>query len=218
MKYIVANWKAHFNTTEMHNWLHTFSGLPLNKCGQNVEIILCPPLPFLSLVSDALYDPMIKVGVQNVSHFEQGTHTGEVTADMLDGVVDYAIIGHSERRLEYHETNEMIEKKCESALNAHIQPILCIRGKDDVIFEHVHFVAYEPIEAIGSGNNMSIEEVIAVKKTLNLSPDQNFIYGGSVKAENASEYLLSDEIDGVLVGGSTLDPHELFAIALSART
>ena len=218
MKYIVANWKAHFDLKEMHNWIRAFSHMPLKKCEHHVEIILCPPSPFISLINESLYEPFIKIGVQDVSRFPQGTYTGEVAATSYDGLVDYAIVGHSERREHLKETDDIIMEKCERAFEASIEPILCVRDNKDLIHKKVNFVAYEPVGAIGNGDNMPLAEVIAMKKHLKLSPDQKFLYGGSVHPENAAEYLASDEIDGVLVGGSTLKPDELFDITLAART
>lgn len=218
MKYIVANWKAHFDLKEMHNWIRTFSRMPLKKCEHYVEIILCPPSPFISLMNELLYEPFIKIGAQDVSQFPQGSYTGEVTAASYEGLVDYAIIGHSERRKHLKETDDIIQEKCERAFDSSIEPILCVRDNKDLIHKKVNFVAYEPVGAIGNGDNMPFAEVIAMKKHLKLSPDQKFLYGGSVHPENAAEYLASDEIDGVLVGGSTLKPDELFDIALAART
>jgi triosephosphate isomerase len=218
MKYIVANWKAHFNLTEVHDWIHAFSALPLGKCEGKVEIIICPPFPFLHIVNEALYEPMIKIGAQDISQFSPGAYTGEVVAETLSGIVDYAIVGHSERRIQLNESDEMLAKKCERALAQHIEPILCVRNEQDIIHENVTFVAFEPVEAIGSGNNLPVEKVLETKKLLGISGHQKFLYGGSVKPDDASEYLSSPEIDGVIVGGSSLLPEEIFAIALAART
>jgi triosephosphate isomerase len=218
MKYIVANWKAHFSLEEVQKWLHDFSALPLNKCEGKVEIIICPPFPFLEALSDRLYEPMIKIGAQDISQFTQGAHTGEVTAETLSGLVDYVIIGHSERRGQLGEADETIATKCERALEHNIQPILCVRGQQDAIHKTVQFIAYEPVEAIGSGENMPLNEVVTMKKSLSLAPEQKFLYGGSVKPDDAAIYLQSSDIDGVIVGGSSLIPDELFAIALAART
>lgn len=218
MKYIVANWKAHFTVEKLYTWLHHFSALPLKKCGENIEIIICPPFPFLQNVDEVLYDPIIKIGAQDVSQFTSGAYTGEVTAETLSGIVDYAIIGHSERRIHLHETDDHIKEKCERALEQHIQPILCVRNEQDLIHKNIPFVAYEPINAIGTGNNVDIEEVVNMKRILPLDKDTKFLYGGSVKPHDAAVYLSSPEIDGVLVGGSSLVPEELFNIALAART
>ncbi len=218
MKYIVANWKAHFDLKEMNHWIRTFSRMPLKKCEKSVEIILCPPSPFITLISELLYEPFIKIGTQDVSQFPQGSYTGEIAASSYEGLVDYAILGHSERREHLKETDEIIHEKCERAFEATIEPILCVRDSKDIIHKKVNFVAYEPVEAIGNGDNMPLAEVVAHKKLLNLSTQQKFLYGGSVHPQNAAEYLTSDEIDGVIVGGSTLKPEELFAIALAART
>lgn len=217
MKYIVANWKAHFDLTEAYHWLHTFAALPLEQLEGGVEVILCPPYPLLSIVNDILYDPFIKLGSQDVSQYEPGAHTGEVTAKTLSGIVDYAIVGHSERRSQYSESNEVIAAKCDRALAEHINPIICVRGSQDVIPKNCTFVAFEPIEAIGTSNNMPIADVLITKQNLHLSDTHVFLYGGSVTSQNAQEYLQSDKIDGVLVGSASLNPKELFAIALATK-
>lgn len=218
MKYIVANWKAHFTLVELHKWLHSFLSLPLKKCGDEVEIIICPPFPFLQIVNDAIYDPIVKIGSQDISQFSTGAYTGEVTATTLSGIVDYAIIGHSERREHFGETDKDLGRKCERALDQDIAPILCVRNEKDHIHKNVSFVAYEPIDAIGTGKNVALEEMLEIKQQLSINNTTKFLYGGSVKPDNAATYLTSPHIDGVLVGGSSLIPEELFAIALAAKT
>ncbi|KXK12038.1 MAG: Triosephosphate isomerase [Microgenomates bacterium OLB23] len=217
MKYIVANWKAHFNLEELHAWIHEFSTLPLNKLVDEVEIIICPPYPFLHLINEKLYHSTIKIGSQDVSSLEPGAYTGEVVAESLIGIVDYAIVGHSERRSHFSESEEVIAKKCDRALKNHIRPILCVRNNSDVIYPSARLVAFEPVEAIGTDSNMPIEEVLKIRALLTLGAEQKFLYGGSVQQDNATEYLSSLDIDGVLVGGASLKPQELFSIALAAK-
>lgn len=222
MKYFIANWKANKNYAEATAWVTEFSDL-LQKNTElqtklengTVGIIICPPAPFLSLLQ-----PLTKqfknvfIGAQTVSDKESGSFTGEVTAKSLEGLCSYTILGHSERRINYGETNELLAVKTAQALKAGIKPILCVRDASDTIFENVTFIAFEPVSAIGTGSNMPAQEVIETKKTLQLPQDAIFIYGGSVNAQTAPEYLQSDEIHGFLIGGASLQPSSFLDIVV----
>jgi triosephosphate isomerase (TIM) len=220
MKLIIANWKAYKNFTETQQWLDSF--LPLvdadEKLRQNLgenklEIIICPPVPFIGMVKERIKTYQnIHVGAQNISSVEEGKFTGEITAKSLFGLVDYAIIGHSERRTIYHEQEEAIAKKTLLAQQFQIEPILCIRDEKDQIYPHIKIIAYEPESAIGTGNNMHVSQVVEMKKKLGLTTETAFLYGGSVTKDTYSDYLASGEIDGLLIGAASLDPNHFHAI------
>lgn len=218
MKYIVANWKAYFNLTQTHEWARTFSSLPLDVFIDKVTFIVCPPFPFIHVINELLYHPSVKIGAQDVSRFPEGPYTGEVTAQSLSGMVDYVIVGHSERRIHLKEDDKIIEEKCVMACSQGITPIVCVRNTADKIPDNVTFIAYEPVEAIGSGKNASLQEVLEIRKQLHISASHQFFYGGSVKADNAKDYLFPDEIQGVILGGASLEPKELFAIGKVAAS
>lgn len=216
MKYFVANWKAHKNLAETEEWFQIFK----EKLSQNtkiidalqqnkLQIVICPPHSLLSRVHElvtALSLPNIAVGAQDVSSYDEGSYTGEDAAKNLEGLVKYVIIGHSERRRLRGETEEEIEKKIKRIQARGIEPLLCIRGTEDKIVEGVKFIVYEPVHAIGTGENEKPEEVLKMRESLHLAPDIKFFYGGSVNGEDIASYLGSDRIDGFFIGGASLDP------------
>jgi triosephosphate isomerase len=139
---------------------------------EGVEKVACPPFPFLALVDSALRGSSIKVGAQNLHWQPHGAYTGEVSAAMLQGLVEFVIIGHSERRAYFCETDETVNKKLKAALAAGLRPILCVGetereragGKtDEVLIRQTRgalvdvdlpagfAIAYEPVWAIGTG-------------------------------------------------------------------
>lgn len=217
MKYIFGNWKAHKNLRETQQWIDAFTSRDLNVFKDSVRVIVCPPFPFIEILAEAFsaYDH-IHVGAQDVSMFGPGAYTGDVTAHTLAGLVDYAIIGHSEKRKYFNEANAHVEAKFQSARLEGIEPLVCVRGTEDALPDDVRFVAYEPVEAIGTGYNEPPESVLEMKNMLNLTRDHVYIYGGSVTADNVAEYLRNDEIDGVLPGGASLDVDAFYNLLTAA--
>ncbi len=217
MKYIIANWKAQKNLSDVHSWIEAFKSYDLSII-KNTHVVLCPPYPFITLVSEAFKDNQsFSIGAQDLSSFAPGKYTGEVTAHSLSGLVTFVIIGHSERRNFLKETPEILAQKADRAAAASIKSIFCIRGPQDAIPTDVPFIAYEPVGAIGSGKNASIEEILSVKSMITLPPQSMFIYGGSANQHDIESYMSSDEIDGVLVGTASLDPTEFYALIEGAE-
>lgn len=224
-KYIIANWKANKIPSDVQEWLTSFRTLlEQHTVVQNlitqdkVELIICPSFPYLAQVSQALTGIQgVSVGAQTISSFERGSYTGEVTAEQVAGFATSVIIGHSERRSHFHEAEEDLEKKVELATQYSLRSILCIRGAEDRIYSHATMVAYEPVEAIGSGQNMPAEEVVEKKKTFQgLNESIPFIYGGSVTPESSGTYLATGEIHGLLIGSASLKAESFLAIAATA--
>ena len=222
MKYVIANWKANKDIDSAIQWIQSFRSYDLNKLSKDIEIIICPHYHLISemkrLTSDLEH---VSYGVQNISTFDNGPYTGEVTAASLKGLVTYAIIGHSERRKYLMETNADIEKKVQNAKDNQIIPLFCVRNNDDIIFSGLEFIVFEPPEGIskgdGYGKTASIDSVINMKNSLKLESHHKFIYGASVNPENASSFLNHPEIDGVLPGGASLNPALFYAICLAYR-
>lgn len=211
MKYLVANWKANKNLTETRQWLETFSNNYQEK--ENVTVIIAPPFPFLQVVADeAKPFKNLFVAAQDLSEFEEGSYTGEVTARSLQGLADYVILGHSERRKHFNETDEIIAKKIELARKYQLKTILCLRGTTDKFVKGIEMIAYEPVEAIGTGENTPLENVLQLRSSFELNNSVKFLYGGSVTDQNVSQYLNSDQIDGLLIGGVSLDAERLSRI------
>lgn len=220
MKFIIANWKANKNLEEVKYWLDNFLKNDFSKIVGKTEIIICPPFPFIPFLKEKVKNyPFIKIGAQDLSYFEEGAYTGEVTAKTLFGIINYVILGHSERRKYFKETEKILFKKFTLAKKYQIEVIFCIKGIEDHFPQEVKFIAYEPVEAIsegsGFGNNQSLEKILTIKKNLKLNHDCKFIYGGSVNEENSKYYLTNNQIDGVLVGGASLNPKRFYQIVTS---
>lgn len=235
-KLIVGNWKMNLNTHEASLYLHKLSeAVPIHR---DVEVVLAPTILALQSLSLQINRRQFKLAVQNFYWRDHGAFTGEVSATQLSGIVDYAIVGHSERRHVFHELEKDIRNKVQAAIRNRIQPILCIgetageradgethdvlhdqllSGLANITSEELDEVtiAYEPVWAIGTGNNALPSDVSQAVKTIRgqikhlygAAPAKNIrvLYGGSVKAESAADYLAIDGIDGLLVGGASLD-------------
>lgn len=212
MKYFIGNWKANKNSQEVQKWADDF--VKAYKPNENITLGICPPAPFLSVLAWRLSQAKgVFVGAQTVSSVESGSYTGEVTAKSLEGTVRFTIIGHSERRKNFGEQDSDLAVKVAQAKKYGLEPIYCIRDEKDPIPEGVKFVAYEPVAAIGTGLNESLDKVLEMKKKMTLPAGCIFIYGGSVNEKNVHEYLSSDEIDGFLIGKASLDPAQFLAIS-----
>lgn len=211
MKYIIGNWKANKNFDEIKEWVDIF--LKSFRARPQVSVIICPPYPFISYLNEKLAGlSNIFIGAQTISSIESGSYTGEVTVKSLAGMVRYVIIGHSERRIAFKETNEDLALKTFQARKYGIEPIYCVRDEKDFIPEHVKYVTYEPVSSIGTGQNESLEKILEMKNRLILPKDTVFLYGGSVNENNVKEYLLSGQIDGFIIGGASLDVNQFMRI------
>ena len=194
------------------------------------EIVLCVPFTDLSTLSKTLHGSCIQVGAQNVHWDESGAFTGEISAAMLTEIgVRYVVVGHSERRQLFGETNETVNFRLRAAQKAGLTPILCVGETkqqrdagitEDVIFEQLSkglagvdqsnlVIAYEPIWAIGTGDTCASSDANkvcgAIRSKLH-NKDVSIQYGGSVKPDNIDEIMAQPDIDGALVGGASLEP------------
>ncbi|QQG44732.1 MAG: triosephosphate isomerase [Candidatus Roizmanbacteria bacterium] len=219
MKYIVANWKANKTLPEALNWIKDFNNLIENNSRvkealsiDKLSVIIAPAHPFIYLLKDLITTKNVCFGTQDISSFEEGSYTGEVTAKMITLAAKFTLVGHSERRQNFHENEENIGRKIEQAQNYGIEPILCVRNTSDKIYDNVNFVAYEPVEAIGTGKNQDLKEITAIKKQFAFKTPVKFIYGGSVNEINSKGYLHDQEIDGLLIGTASLYPHSFVQI------
>lgn len=178
---------------------------------KKVDVVLCPSFISLPVLDGLLRDSGIALGAQNVSSLKNGAHTGEISAEMLAPHVEYVIIGHSERRREAGETPDVINAKIKRAVEVGIQPIVCISNEEELaalspVAKTVKnwVTAFEPIEAIGSGQPADPDQVSAMVKKIRRAVGGRVIYGGSVDLENIRTYLKVS--DGALPGGASLDP------------
>lgn len=237
---VAGNWKMHGDRESVASLVTS-----LLEIGCEAEVAVFPPYVYIPLVTASIggsgVDPSISVGAQNVSEYDSGAYTGEVSCQMLrDFGCQYAIVGHSERRSIYGETDDQVAHKFAAVQSAGITPILCVgetleqrdQGKTldvvaaqiEVVIERVGLdnvceavIAYEPVWAIGTGKTASAgqaQEVhLALRQQLGDAGEKTrILYGGSVKAANAAELFMQPDIDGALVGGASLDANEFSEI------
>lgn len=215
------------------------------------EVAVCPPFVYLSEVGAALAGSPVGLGAQNMYHEPSGAFTGEVSAAMLvDSGCRYVILGHSERRQFFGESDAAVNRKVLAALKTPLTPIVCVgellsqreAGQtSDVVRSQLAgslaglteeqirrvVVAYEPVWAIGTGKVATVDEAEAVHLDLRKTLQSRYnagaaaviriLYGGSVKADNASQLLSAPNIDGALVGGASLKAEEFLSIVDAAR-
>lgn len=215
---IVANWKSNKTTNEAGEWVKqlTIDNLQLT----NKEVVVCPPFTLLPALKSYIinHKSPIKLGAQNISPFGKGAFTGEVNEEQIKEFAEYVIIGHSERRKNFNEEDNLLNKKVHMAISQNITPIFCIWDATMNVPSGVTVVAYEPLFAIGSGNADTPENAQEVAKKIK---DKNknvehVLYGGSVTPDNVSSFTQIENIDGVLVGGKSLDASEFLKIIQNA--
>lgn len=202
----------------------------LEETPQGREVVLCVPFTDLNILSKSLHGSRVQLGAQNVHWEESGAYTGEISGPMLQEVgIRYVIVGHSERRQYFGETDDTVNLRLKAAQKNGLTPILCVgetkqqrdAGEtESLIISQLEkglvnvdqtnlVIAYEPIWAIGTGDTCETNEanrVIGVIRKQLKNPDVPIQYGGSVKPNNIDEIMTQPEIDGVLVGGASLEP------------
>lgn len=215
--FIVANWKSNMTSSEAKSWVEQLDIQSLDLSGK--EVVICPPLTLLSDLKLHFVNNKLNVdlGAQNISPFEEGAYTGEVSAKQVKEFVQYVIVGHSERRKNFGETDEILFKQFNLARENGLKVIYCVQGKETRIPDGSDLVAYEPINAIGTGNPDSPEnaEEIAAYFKANFKVS-TVLYGGSVTADNVGSFTKMPNIDGVLVGKASLDAREFYEIIKNA--
>jgi triosephosphate isomerase len=216
---IVANLKSYKNENEAKSWLEEFSKIKeLNLDLTQKEIIICPS--FTQLFSFFSYfssnNINIKLGSQNVSPFDEGAYTGEVNAKQIKDFASFVLVGHSERRINFNETDNMLTKKVEMSLKYGLTPIFLVQNQEDLIPQGVQVVAYEPTLAIGTGTPDSPENADAVAAMIKSKNNVQVLYGGSVTADNVKSFTSKVDIDGVIIGGGSLEAQEILKIIQNA--
>ncbi len=211
--FIVANWKSYKTQKEAMEWLNLLGKADFSQYEiKDKEVILCPPFPLLPLLHDLITnsfsnsDLLLRLGCQNISEFEEGAYTGEVSAKLISEFCHYAIIGHSERRTNFNEADDMLSRKVTISNRYNITPIFCIQGKETIIPEGVDIVAYEPISAIGTGRPDDPSDAEEVARYVKENHKVNTVlYGGSVDENDVKLFTSLPNIAGVLVGGASRD-------------
>ena len=212
--WIIANWKSNKTIAEALDWISKVgSDIPKRA---NLKVAVCPAFSCLSEVKKAVMVgnfPLI-VGSQDLSPYEVGAYTGEESATLLKDLVSISILGHSERRKNFGETDEMVVKKVKQALENNIIPLVCVQSEEAPVPEDCNLVAYEPVWAIGTGNPDTPEDADKVAKVFKQKYGDNLevIYGGSVDSANVKGFITQENISGVLVGNASLDAQEFIKI------
>lgn len=180
------------------------------------EIIVLPPFTALSAVSKDLkqLNLPIKIGAQDISRFEEGKHTGEISAVMVAEFASYVMLGHSERRSQLGETDEIVAEKVRLAKKYNLTPMVCVseipqaEALKKLINDFSDLIAYEPVFAIGTGKPDTPDNANEVAGQIkSIFPQARVLYGGSVDGSNAKEFTQQKNLSGVLVGNRSLDPN-----------
>ena len=240
---IAANWKMNGLRRDGRNLAHALARRKRAGGGLSCDIVVCPPLTLLFELRDVLADAAIALGGQDCHAEVKGAHTGDISAELLtDCGCSYVILGHSERRADHGETNEIVRMKVVAALRAELRAILCVGESEDereagralaVVGEQLRnslpdsgggtniIIAYEPLWAIGTGRIPSAIEIGEMHQHIRDlfgelktggKSGVRVLYGGSVKAENAGEILSIAGVDGALVGGASLSAETFWNI------
>jgi len=246
---IIGNWKMNLGVHDASLFLHKLEKTV--KIHRNVEVVLAPTMLALQTLSLQVKHRQFRLAAQDFYWRDHGAYTGEVSASQLSGIVKYALVGHSERRHVFNESDKDTRAKVQSAIRNGIRPVLCVgetageraAGEtQDIIHDQLLgglanitsqelpnvVIAYEPVWAIGTGNNASPMDVSdAIRSIRNqlkhlygatAAADVQVLYGGSVKAESAADYLAVDDVDGLLVGGASLEADSFGKIVEKAHT
>ena len=247
--FICGNWKMNKGQEDTYNFIHDLiKKIKQTPSLKEREIGVAPVFTSLFIADSLLKHSEIRLCAQNVHWEDSGQFTGEISAPMLKEFgVRYAIIGHSERRKLFGETNTGVNMRVKASIKHHLPVIMCVgetkeereSGKTkDVVRQHVLeglkgvaqddilknvVIAYEPVWAIGTGLNATVDQAIEVHKFIRELLNEHFgqgtgetvriLYGGSVKPENIDGFMASEDIDGALVGGASLDIDSFLRIA-----
>lgn len=241
---LAGNWKMFKTPQETAAFFQEF--LPAVTSIQDRDIAICPAAVNIPAAVQATQGTQIRIGGQNLHWKEEGAFTGEVSGRMLKAAgCSYVIVGHSERRQYFGETDETVLLRTRAALKAGLEPIVCVgerleereAGRTEAVLETQFraglaplssdefrrvVIAYEPVWAIGTGRTATPETATEAHRFLRRLTRECFgdaaaqnvriLYGGSVNPQNIASLMASEEIDGALVGGASLDPQSFAAI------
>ncbi len=241
---MAGNWKMYKTAQETSAFFEKFR--PLVAKAEGRDIVICPAFPNLPAAVQAAEGARIEIGGQNMFWAKEGAYTGEVSGPMLVAAgAKWVLIGHSERRQYFGETDATVLKRTTAALEAGLRPIVCVgerleerdAGRTEAVLQTQFqdgisqlmaeqfakiVIAYEPVWAIGTGRTATPETAAAAHHSLralaqarygsNAAHALRILYGGSVKPDNVKALMAQEEIDGVLVGGASLDANSFAAI------
>jgi triosephosphate isomerase (TIM) len=212
--WIVANWKSNKSLEEALDWLSRVG--PKLERRDEMKVVVCPTFSSLSEMAKEVKvgNYPIMIGSQDLSPFDVGSYTGEESASLLKQYIGISIIGHSERRKNFSETDEMVAQKTQKAIENEIIPLVCVQDANTPVPSGCKVIAYEPVFAIGTGNPDTPENANEVSKQLKEKHGSGLeiLYGGSVNHENCKGFVSQENISGLLIGKSSLDPEEFIKI------
>jgi triosephosphate isomerase len=205
--FVIGNWKMNGSLALCNDFIENI------EKKDNVGVVVCPPLIYAQYLSQR---STFEVGAQDCSQFMNGAYTGDVSCQMMCEIgVRYVIVGHSERIKHHNESNDIILQKLERCNENSIIPILCVDGENtEVVKKQMDFfhtraenaiIAYEPSYCIGTGITPTNEDIDSILRTIKEFGDFKAVYGGSVNVENIEILRTIPSLDGVLVGGASLN-------------
>jgi len=222
--FIAANWKSNMTNLEVKSWLGGFNVQDLKFIDK--KIVICPPFTLLPALNSLIAKNKLPIylGSQNISPLDEGAYTGEINGKQIKEFAEFVIVGHSERRKNFFESEEMVNLKISQAFKYGLMPIICVSDLEQVktLQERVRGkfqfnVAYEPLFAIGSGIVDTPENANRMaKKIKDILGGIPVLYGGSVTSNNINAFTKMSDINGVLVGKASLDPLEFLQIIKNA--
>jgi triosephosphate isomerase len=241
---MAGNWKMYKTPAETTAFFEKFR--PLVAQSHHCEIVICPPFTDLAAAVDSAHGTATAIGAQNIGWAKEGAFTGEVSGSMLRATgATHVIIGHSERRQYFCETDQTVLQRMQAALESGLTPIVCVGERleereagrtEEVLVNQFRngiaelareqfariVIAYEPVWAIGTGKTATPELAADAHHTIRhqvlarfggvAADSVRILYGGSVKPDNVKSLMAQPEIDGVLVGGASLDPASFASI------
>ena len=239
---VAGNWKMNGQRDQLDQLALMSKGADA-ELSQKLDMVVCPPATLLYVATALAEDTGLKVGAQDCHANAFGAHTGDVSAEMIaDCLVEYCIVGHSERRTDHNESDSDVRSKAQACWRAGLTAIICIgeteaqydAGQAEAVLsaqlqasvpegatDQNTIIAYEPVWAIGTGKTPSPEDIEAIHAFLRnelverlQGPGERMrlLYGGSVKPSNAAELLMINNVDGALVGGASLKAEDLLSI------
>lgn len=221
--FIAGNWKSNKTVTESLAWIETQALVSEVTSDQwkFLTVVILPPFTALESFKEQIRKRSLPfvIGAQDISPFPDGPYTGQVSGRMLTELVEWVIIGHSERRKYFNETEKILEAKVSEAKKSGLKIIYCVPDDKTPVPQGVDVVAYEPVWAIGTGKTDTPENANAVITSIKTKTKvQTVIYGGSVTQDNVATFVAASSIDGVLPGGASLDPQKFTSLVIHAAS
>lgn len=216
--FIVANWKSNKTTNDAIEWLQSFKDANLSINSEEKEIIVAASFTLLSAMKGFItkYNMPIKLAGQDVASTPEGPYTGAINAKQLKEFADYVLIGHSERKTNYKEDDEMLAKKVEQALAVGLQPIFFVQDATTPVPSGVQIVVDEPPGAISTVSNGVPEDPQAIAASSEQLKQRvqakHVLYGGSVNGENVASFTSLPVTEGVVPGKASLDAESFIQI------